>query len=361
MWRIAKWMTMIGLVGGLWLINQPASANESNLFNHQYHQVRPLTDTVIPGGQSIGIKLRSSGALVVGYHFIHSGRQLYSPGERANIHIGDLITKVDGRQVTKVDLVSKQIDASGSHGKALMLEFKRKGQILSVKIKPVWDEDSNVYRIGLFIRDSASGVGTLTFFDPKSHSFAALGHVVTDADTGQAIEGHGEIVRAAVTSIDRGESGQPGEKRGMFVDENRILGKVYQNNAYGVYGKLNMRPDFSLINQPMRIALPEEVEPGPAKILTVIHDQKVESFDARIVKVNVQKTAGIKSFIIQVTDPRLLKATGGIIQGMSGSPVIANHKLVGAITHVFLSDPQRGYGIFAAWMQEMTKVIEPAA
>ncbi len=350
MWRLAKWIIIIGLIGGLWFTNgQPTLATAT----------QPAT--VIPGGQSIGIKLRSSGVLVVGYHFIHSGRQLFSPGERANIHIGDLITKVDGKRVTRVDLVSREIEGIGSHGKSLNLEFKRKGQILSTKIKPMWDEDSNVYRIGLYIRDSASGVGTMTFYDPKNHVFAALGHVVTDADTGQAIEGQGEIVRAAVTSIDRGESGQPGEKRGTFVNENKILGKVLQNNAFGVYGRLSVRPDNSLIDMPMLIASPNEVKPGPAKILTVIHDQKVEAFDVNIVKVNVQKTASIKSFIIQVTDPKLLKATGGIVQGMSGSPVIANHKLIGAITHVFLSDSSRGYGVFAAWMQQYTKTIEPAA
>ena len=361
MWRIAKWMLVIGLFSCFWWLDHPVYAQNLNQVDAKLAAHYSITAMVIPGGQSIGIKLRSSGVLVVGYHFIHVDRQLFSPGERANIQIGDLITKVDGKQVTRAERVAEQIKDSGTHGRPLLLEFKRKGQVLSTAIKPQWDEDSGVYRIGLYIRDSASGVGTLTFYEPGTHRFAALGHVVTDADTGQAIEGHGEIVRAAVTSIDRGESGQPGEKRGTFVDEHRILGKVLQNNTFGVYGILNSTPNPSLFSSPLAIATPGEIKPGPAQILTVIHDQKVESFAAEIIKVNSQRTAGIKSFIIQVTDPRLLKATGGIVQGMSGSPVIANHQLVGAITHVFLSDPTRGYGIFAAWMQEKTRAVEPAA
>ncbi len=361
MWHFAKWIAILGLLCGIGFSDYPAYATNLPIDESNFTQLHSNSGQVIPGGQSIGIKLRSAGVLVVGYHFIHSGRELFSPGERANIHIGDLITKVSGKSVARVEVVAQQIEDSGTHGKLLTLEFKRKGQVLFTRIKPQWDEDSGVYRIGLYIRDSAAGVGTLTFFDPSTHTFAALGHVVTDADTGQAIDGHGEIVRAAVTSIDRGESGQPGEKRGTFVDEKRILGKVFQNNAFGVFGTLSSTPSPSLINTPMQIALPDMVKPCAAKILTVIHDQKVEAFDAMIIKVNTQHTAGIKSFIIQVTDPRLLKATGGIVQGMSGSPVIADHKLIGAITHVFLSDPTRGYGIFAAWMQEKTQSIRPAA
>ncbi len=349
--RMAVWVTVIAL-----LLSFGWGSDRVNAQSLAQSEV-----AVMPGGQSIGIKLHSSGVLVVGYHFIHVGRRLLSPGEQANIRIGDLITKVDGQKIARVERVAEQIKNSGTTGHTLTLEFKRKGQILSTSVKPLWDEDTGTYRIGVYIRDSASGVGTLTFYDPQSRAFAALGHVVTDNDTGLAMEGRGEIVRASVTSIDRGESGQPGEKRGTFVDEQHTLGTISNNNEYGVYGFLRGTPDPSLITSPISIAAPQDVKPGPAQILTVIHGQRVEAFDVSIIKVNAQRTAGIKSFVVQVTDPRLLQATGGIVQGMSGSPVIENHRLVGAVTHVFLSDPTRGYGVFAAWMRDNARSVRPAA
>lgn len=345
--RIQKMVTLFGVLCMLWLTAGSVKAAES----------------VIPGGQSIGIKLRAAGVLVVGYHFIHSGRSLISPGEQANIHVGDMIIKVNGNKADHVEELAKSIIKAGTQGKPLVLELKRKNQVIFANLLPKWDDDTGSYRIGLYIRDSASGVGTLTFVDPKIHAFAALGHVVTDADTGQAIEGQGEIVHATVTSINRGQSGQPGEKRGSFVNERHRVGTILHNNEYGVFGSLSgpFGQGFSKFNAPLPIADPDEVTTGPAKILTVIHNQEVEAFDVRIIKVNSQSLPHIKSFIIQVTDPRLLRLSGGIVQGMSGSPVIAGNKLVGAVTHVFLSDPTRGYGVYAAWMERYVQDVNGAA
>ncbi|MCI0183128.1 SpoIVB peptidase [Sulfoacidibacillus ferrooxidans] len=305
---------------------------------------------VIPGGQSIGIKLHASGILVVGYHLVHEGKESLSPGEKADLHVGDVIDSVNGISVRSVQQVSKLVEVAGENKKQLTFGFHRKGHTYSVKVRPVLDDETGTYRIGLYIRDSASGVGTLTFYVPGNHGFGALGHVITDVDTGEPIEGHGQIVHAAVTSIDRGESGQPGEKRGLFVNENLILGTIIRNTDFGVFGFMKVSPDHGFSNQLVPVARPEEVHPGTAKILTVVHGQKVEAFNVLIVKANKQSSAEVKGMIIRVTDPKLLEETGGIVQGMSGSPILQDGKLVGAVTHVFVSDPTQGYGVYAQWM-----------
>ena len=306
--------------------------------------------TVVPGGQSIGIKLRAEGILVVGYHLIRRGRDAVSPGEQANLRAGDVIVAVDGRRVCSVGQVAKLIEAAGKSGKALAVLYRRRGIALRTLLRPVFDDETGAYRIGLFIRDSASGVGTLTFYMPDIRAFGALGHVIADMDTGEPIDGSGQIVRAAVTSIDRGESGQPGEIRGQFLDEARTLGRIEHNNSFGVFGHMAAPPDHGLICRPVPVAAPEDVHVGSADLLTVISGQRVQRFAAVIVRVNRQPAADVKGFIVRVTDPALLSRTGGIVQGMSGSPILQDGKLVGAVTHVFVSDPTQGYGVYAAWM-----------
>lgn len=305
---------------------------------------------VIPGGESIGIQLHARGILVVGYHLVHRGKDAVSPGERADLQVGDIILTVNGRPAGSVDQVSRMISQAGLRKATLSIGYKRHGRLLTARIRPAYDEETGSYRIGLYIRDSASGVGTLTFYIPGSGRFGALGHVISDVDTGEAIEGEGLIVHAAVTSIDRGESGQPGEKRGLFVDEHRIVGKILENNAFGVFGVMTDPPDHGWVQKPIPVAEPGEVHTGPAQILTVVTGQKVEAFDAVIVKASRQSSADVKGLVIRVTDPALLKKTGGIVQGMSGSPILQDGKLAGAVTHVFVSDPAQGYGVYAAWM-----------
>ncbi len=305
---------------------------------------------VIPGGQSIGIKLRASGILIVGYHLIHRGKDAVSPGIQANLHVGDMILSVDGTRADSVSQVARMIDAAGKKAVHLHVSFSRRGKMYRTTIRPLYDEDSGSYRIGLYIRDSASGVGTLTFYVPGTRSFGALGHVIADADTGEPIDGRGQIVHASVTSIERGESGQPGEKRGQFVDEHHVVGSIERNTEFGVFGHMFCPPDHGLIQRAIPVADPSQVHPGKAEILTVVSDQKVERFDALIVRVNHQSTAQVKGLVVRVTDLALISRTGGIVQGMSGSPILQDGRLVGAVTHVFVSDPTQGYGIFAAWM-----------
>jgi len=306
---------------------------------------------VIPGGQSIGVKLKSSGIMVVGYNLVKAGGETISPAEQAQVKVGDIITAINGQKVKSVEQAAEWINKAGKTGKSLEFTIKRQKEQVKLHVKPVYDKDGDMYRIGLYIRDSAAGVGTLTFYQPEHGVFGALGHIITDVDTGQPIGvGQGQIVHSSVTSIDKGKSGSPGEKRGIFIDEDRVLGSITRNSDFGVFGKMSTLPDNAKIQKPMPVALAEQVHEGKATILTVVDNQKVEEFEIEIVNVMRQKFPATKSMVIKVTDKRLLEKTGGIIQGMSGSPILQDGKVVGAVTHVFVNDPTQGYGVFIEWM-----------
>lgn len=307
---------------------------------------------VVPGGQSIGVKLRSNGVLVVG-HYTQS-KQI-----KQLIQMGDYLLKIDNRLIHSIHEVAQAVKEAGQKKKSLHFTIIRNGKIKRVSIRPYYDAKEKSYRLGLYIRDSAAGVGTLTFFDPKRKVYGALGHMITDVDTGQPIRiGEGKLIHSNVTSIQKGASGEPGEKRAIFVDENRVLGNITKNTSFGVFGKMFRMPGQGLKNNAMPVAFAEEVEEGPAKILTVIEGQKVEQFDIEILHVMKQRQPATKGMIIKVTDPRLLEKTGGIVQGMSGSPIIQKGKVVGAVTHVFVNDPRSGYGTFIEWMLQDAGVLQ---
>lgn len=313
---------------------------------------------VIPGGQTIGVKLKSAGIMVVGHHSIQqeNGASI-SPAEKAGIRKGDIITKMDGEKVKSVNDILAKVNKK--EGKEIEFEIIRNKEKIKTIVKPVFDPRANTYRLGMYIRDSAAGVGTLTFYDPKTKNYGALGHVITDVDTQEPIVvGEGKILYSRVTSIDKGESGKPGGKRAEIVDEENIIGNIRKNTPFGIFGKMNQKPTNGIYDEPIPIALPEEVKEGPAEILTVIEGQKVERFQIEIVNVIDQQYPATKGMIIKVTDPRLLEKTGGIIQGMSGSPIIQDGKLVGAITHVFVNDPTSGYGSFIEWMIRDADIID---
>lgn len=313
---------------------------------------------VIPGGQTIGVKLKSAGIIVVGHHSIEQedGKSI-SPAEKAGIRTGDLIIKMDGKNVTSVNEIVEGVNEK--KGKEIEFEIVRDKEKITTKIKPIYDSKSNAYRLGLYIRDSAAGVGTLTFYDPNSNYYGALGHVITDIDTQEPIVvGNGKIFNANVTSIDKGSSGKPGGKRAQIEDENHVIGSITKNTPFGIFGEMYEKPSNGIYDEPIPIALPEEVKEGPAEILTVIEGQKVEKFDIEIVNVIDQKYPATKGMVIKVTDKRLLEKTGGIIQGMSGSPIIQDNKLVGVVTHVFVNEPTSGYGSFIEWMIRDAGILE---
>lgn len=308
---------------------------------------------VYPGGQSIGVKLSSVGVVVVGHHFIETEEGKLSPGEEANVKVGDVILKMNDVKLNSLDEIGDIVEQAGKSGEQLNLEVLRGKEKLHLTLNPVMDAKEKKYRLGLYIRNSAAGVGTLTFYHPDSGAYGALGHVISDVDTQKPIiVGNGSIVNSSVSSIEKGESGQPGEKFARFINENKVLGDIKKNTPFGIFGHMKENPGNGFLNEPIPIALNEEVEKGPAEIYTVVEGEKVEKYDIEIVEVVNQKFPATKGLVIKVTDPVLLEKTGGIVQGMSGSPIIQNGKLVGAVTHVFINDPTSGYGCFIEWMLE---------
>ncbi|KEZ50952.1 SpoIVB peptidase [Metabacillus indicus] len=314
--------------------------------------VKVLEDfRVIPGGQSIGVKLNSLGVLVVGHHQIKTSGGKKSPGEIAGVQVGDIITKINGTTVESMSDVTPFIQGSGKTGKPLDLVISRDNKELKTKLVPVKDENEGAYRIGLYIRDSAAGIGTMTFYDPKSKKYGALGHVISDMDTKKPIVVQdGQVVRSTVTSIEKGSNGNPGEKLARFSSDRQIIGDITRNSPFGIFGRLNGDMTNGLYDKPMPIALSNEVKEGPAHILTVVDGDRVEEFDVQVVSSTPQKFPAIKGMVIKITDPKLLEKSGGIVQGMSGSPIIQNGKVIGAVTHVFVNDPTSGYGVHIEWM-----------
>ncbi|SFG89198.1 SpoIVB peptidase [Sporolactobacillus nakayamae] len=309
---------------------------------------------LIPGGQSIGVQLSTKGVLVVGYHLIATGGGESSPGETAGIRVGDVITKINGKTMSSITDVRHIMDGS-KDGEPLQVTLIRQRSMVKKRLTPIMDTANRQYQMGLFIRDSASGIGTMTFYDPNTGSYGALGHVISDRDTGQPImvkDGH--IVRSIVQAIDRGREGKPGEKIAFFPENAISIGSVSKNTPFGIFGKMekNYMMRSGMSNAALPIATGDQVKEGPAKILTVLNGNKVEAFNIRILNSISQKHPATKGLVIKITDPRLLKATGGIIQGMSGSPIIQDGKLVGAVTHVFVNDPTSGYGVHIEWMMD---------
>ncbi|WP_047758054.1 SpoIVB peptidase, partial [Geobacillus sp. ZGt-1] len=245
---------------------------------------------VIPGGQSIGVKLNTVGVLVVGYHLVETENGKKSPGEAAGIQVGDIIIGINGQKIENMSDLSPFIEEAGKTGKPLHLKILRDQHSMTVKLVPLRDKHDDVYRIGLYIRDSAAGIGTMTFYDPKSKTYGALGHVISDMDTKKPIVvQNGQIMRSTVTSIEKGTSGNPGEKLARFSDGEEVIGTITTNSPFGIFGKLIKPLPDSPFTKPIPIALASQVKEGPAKILTVVENDKVEQFDVEIVSNVPQK------------------------------------------------------------------------
>lgn len=314
---------------------------------------------LIPGGNSIGVVLHSRGVIVVGNSPVltmNDGQ--VNPAKDGGIMVGDVILSINGIMVQSDSQVAEIIDHSGKDDHNLAIVFKRGNQEMNCTIKPALCNDTKRYRIGLFVRDSAAGVGTLTFYHPQSRAYGALGHVITDSDTNQPIDcEQGKIVAAKVSGIQHGLRGQPGEKIGVFIEEDQLLGNIQKNTRFGIYGNLSVDLPNELYPQAIPVASMNQIETGDAEILTVVNGQAIERFSIEIQKVNLQEYPEGKGLVIKVTDPILLEKTGGIVQGMSGSPIIQKGKIIGAVTHVFVHDPTRGYGCFIDWMLMESGVI----
>ena len=299
--------------------------------------------TVYAGGQSIGVLLETDGLTVVGVSPVvtDQGERL-TPAADAGLMIGDLIVSVDGVQVQGDGDITELLAAAGTEGRECRIEYQRQGESRIACVEPVYCGSSDSWRIGLYMREDAAGVGTLTFWDPQSGTFGALGHSVTGVSGSDAEEGRGIVVRAVIQDLQAGEPGAPGEKLGV-LQEGDWQGRIDADRVCGIFGQMDSLPAPG--GELMETAAADEVEEGPAQMLTVIEGEEVESFDVNVLRTgNALDMNG--GMIVEVTDQRLLEAAGGIIQGMSGSPLIQNGRLIGAVSHVFVNDPGKGYAVY---------------
>lgn len=310
---------------------------------------------VYPGGISIGVKINNKGALVVGYSDIstHDGLS-ESPGKMAGIELGDIIEEVNGENIeTCSDLISK---VKTCRNDEMTVKILRGNSEITKKVSLI--KEDNEYKIGLWVRDSTAGIGTLTFYDKDSKTFGALGHPITDGDTNVSFNiKSGTLLRSSVLSIKKGERGNPGEIKGLFINENESIGNIEKNTNSGIYGDASVELINPNFNKAMTVAYRDEIKEGHAQIITTVEDGGAKAYDIEILKLLPQDEPGSKSMIIKIVDPVLLEKTGGIVQGMSGSPIIQNGKIIGAVTHVLINKPDVGYGIYIEWMLQDAGVI----
>lgn len=312
---------------------------------------------VVPMGNLIGAKLYTSGVLVVGMSEIQGDdQQKHKPYEGSGIEEGDMIVEMDSKKIANTDELVETVNSS--KGKAIQIKYVRNDEIITTGIQPIKSED-NEYKLGLWVRDAAAGVGTLTFYEPSTGKFAALGHGIVDVDTGDIINiANGELVTSNLVAIKRGEKGTPGEIKGS-IDSGVTIGNISKNTNFGVFGLVSNKNNLNLNGaKEYEVALRSEIQTGEAEIICELENGKKEQYKIEISKIYTSNNYDNKSMMIKITDERLLQKTGGIIQGMSGSPIIQNGKFVGAITNVLVSDPTTGYAIFGDLMVKQMKSVK---
>ena len=308
-------------------------------------EIRISDIEVIPVGEVIGIKLYTSGVLVVGTAKIDGADgNSYKPYENTDIKEGDSIIKVAGEYVNSTEELINIVNRNGEN--PISINYIRNNNENVAEITPVKDQQG-YYKLGLWVRDSAAGVGTMTFYNEQTQTFAALGHPITDIDTGDIIQtSSGEIDDVNIISIIKGKEEEPGKLKGV-IQQDSIIGSIYKNTAYGIYGIVKNQANVNIdYNRRMNVAMRQEINLGEATILSDISGE-LKEYKIEIQKTYLNNNYDNKSMVIKVTDEELLNRTGGIIQGMSGSPVIQNGKFCGAITHVFVKNPTIGYAVFA--------------
>lgn len=312
---------------------------------------------VIPVGSIAGLKLYTNGVLVVGMSEIEGqDSKKYKPYENTGIQEGDTIIEINENKVESTEDLIKKVN--NSKGQNLEVKYIHNNDTKECSITPV-KTSANEYKLGLWVRDSAAGVGTVTFYDPQTKSFGALGHGITDIDTEELINiESGEFITTKILNITKGEKGTPGRIQGT-VDNQRNIGTISKNTKFGIYGKVDNLSSLNIdSSKEMEVALREEIQTGKATIMCSLENGKVENYEVEIEKIYKENNYDNKSMLIKVTDQRLLDKTGGIIQGMSGSPVIQNGKFIGAVTNVLVNNPQEGYAVFGDLMIKQMKSVQ---
>lgn len=307
----------------------------------------------VPCGQPFGIKLHMDGVMVVGFGNVTSTDGTCCPAENAGFQKGDMIHAINTVPVNSSEEVQASIRNAGSE--PLSITIQREGKEQTLTVHPVYSTADQQYETGLWVRDSTAGVGTFTFYEPESGAFGGLGHPICDTDTGTCIPiSEGETCPVQIQGVQKGSAGKPGMLQGQFLDDAEPFGKLLCNNRCGVFGILNQNPAPNTEAIPM--AFKQEVVPGEATILCTISGTEPASYTIEIEEIDYNGSDSTQNMVLSVTDPTLLQETGGIVQGMSGSPILQNGKLVGAVTHVFVDDPTKGYGIFCENMVRFGQV-----
>ena len=311
--------------------------------------VRAERVTLIPGGTAVGITIRTEGVLVVGLGAVDTAAGAVSPGAAAGLRAGDMIVSADNQRIESAEQLMR---IAASAGESLAMGVEREGQRMELTVRLVKSASDGVLRMGLWVRDSTAGVGTLSFVDPGTGWFAALGHPVSDIDTQSLLPvREGRIVPTEIVDVKTGQQGSPGELVGVFSAAGPGLGKILVNSEYGIFGRME-QPYRNALYESLPMGYCTEARVGNAELLATVSDGGIVAYACEIVRVNPQTSAAVKGMIVDVTDQRLLNDTGGIVQGMSGCPVIQDGRLIGVVTHVFVNDPTRGYCVYAEWMRE---------
>ena len=292
-------------------------------------------------GESFGIKLYTDGVIIVGIRDVETDKGKCNPAKEAGLEKGDIIIEINGKKVYSADSVTDILN--DNNGKDYRITVKRNGNYKEFLLKPAYSSSQGCYKVGLWVRDSTAGVGTITYYDKSNNTVSALGHPITDVDTNEIMPIlDGEAVRATVTKIYKSKAGEAGSLCCEFTND--IIGTLKKNCQSGIYGKYTC----TLKNTyEYEVASPNEIVRGPVQILCTIDSGKAKFYNAQISRISYRENKKGKNMVVKITDERLLEKTGGIVQGMSGSPIIQNGKLVGALTHVIVDSPEKGYAIFA--------------
>ena len=305
---------------------------------------------LIPGGQAIGVALKTKGVLVVAMS--------QDDAAKTPLRVGDVIVSVQGKEIADTRQLAEQV--SGAQSERVELGVLREGRPMTLEASAPVSADGR-RRLGVWVRDSTAGVGTLSYIDPQTQAYGALGHAIVDGDTGDLLcVKNGAILRADVVGVARGQSGQAGELKGSFLKENEQIGTLEINSVYGIYGRMEAA-QASLYPQGLPVGARNQVHPGSASIIATVDGAGPREYDVEILRCFHQDKPSQKGMVLRVTDARLLEKTGGIVQGMSGSPILQDGKIIGAVTHVYLSDAAQGYGMYIEWMLERSDTLSNAA
>lgn len=302
---------------------------------------------VYAGGTPLGFTLECEGVVIVGTSDVLTKKGSVNPTAQSNITVGDVLYSIEGNKIYGAEMIENIVNLKENAGKSLKVQIRRNGMEFETTINPALDLATGVYKLGLWIRDNAAGVGTLTYIRKDNGRFGALGHPVCDVDTGSILPiNSGSIYVCNIIGVAKGERGKPGELRGLFLKGGDEIGALDNNTSYGVFGSVENEYYNNLNGEELLVASRNEVKLGNATLRCTVDGMTPKDYSIEIIKSNQSTSKDQKNMVIRITDSELLAKTGGIVQGMSGSPIIQNGKLIGAVTHVFVSDPTKGFATF---------------